>query len=99
MSSGVAPFLPGFVSNRTKAAPRPQSLSASGGVVFEKIKVDAEPVDYTKHIADRGTKAREMTTVARETLMTTKRATASAALPPFVPLEVVLDRQVCMMHF
>ncbi len=62
MSSGAAPFLPGFVSNRTRPAPKPQSLSASGGIVFEKTRTDAEPVDYTKHIADRGLRAREIPT-------------------------------------
>ena len=95
-SPGVAPFLPGFVSNRTKAAPRPQSLSSSGGIVFEKLKPDAEPVDYTKHIVDRGLKAREIPTKDRELLLTTKRVTAAATRPvaPYIPVEVELDRQV-----
>ena len=92
-----APFLPGFVSNRTKAAPRPQSLSSSGGIVFEKLKADAEPVDYTKHIVDRGLKAREIPTKDREVLLTTKRVTAAATrtVAPYIPVEVELDRQVC----
>jgi hypothetical protein len=91
-----APFLPGFVSNRTKAAPRPQSLSASGGVVFEKLKPDAEPVDYTKHITERALTKREIPTKDRELLLTTKRMTAATttSLPPYVPVEVHLDRQV-----
>lgn len=68
-------------------------------VVFEKKRGDEAPVDYTKHIADRGLKFRDMPTRAREELLATKRtAAATAPTLPAVPLSVELEKQVLLFN-
>lgn len=91
--SSTGPNLPGFVSNKPKPRPIPQTFSASGGIVFEKKRGDEPEVDYSKAVAERGLAARSLTTKEKSDLAATKRITGTISAP--LPVEVVFEKQVC----
>lgn len=93
------PNLPGFYSNKGRAGPRPQTFSASGGVVFEK----ESPATYTEadhhaKIVERAHRTSRLDTKAKEDLISTKRSLAATRTAPEVPVEVELDRQVLRVN-
>lgn len=92
LSSGF-PNLPGFVSNKTKPAPRAQTFSVAGGLAVEKKRADEPEPDYTRALVERGLKARSVAPKVKADLAATKRD-APIAAAAVVPPHVLLARQV-----